>query len=282
MTQSTSNPVANILERRAATLNPDRSRLSARVADLIARTILEEDLQPGDRLPPERQMLEQFGIGRASLREALRLLEADGLVRMRMGPSGGPEVAYPQIDQITRILLLFLITSGATLRDIYIVRSTLDPAVAFLAATGATQDDVDLLEEAKLRMRAAVNKEPNFLQENGLFHRLIAEMCGNPLLTAMSLSMLSILDGHDAGIRYSLAARRSVAALHEAIADAIIARDGEAASEAAAHHVETAIAYFEKRYPKSLDEPLNPSTFRGYSTEQLSFSARQPATSPVR
>jgi DNA-binding FadR family transcriptional regulator len=255
----------DILLRRAESLHPDRTRLSTRVADLIARMILEEGLQPGDRLPAERHMLEQFRIGRASLREALRLLEADGLVRMRMGPTGGPEVAYPHIDQITRILLLFLITSGATLRDMYIVRSTIEPAVAFLAATSATQEDLDRLEAATSRMRHAINQEQEFLSENTIFHRLIAELCGNPMLTAVSLSMLAILGGHEAGMRYSVAARRSVAGLHDAIAEAIIARDGDAAFAAATHQIEAAIAYFDKRFPKSLDEPLHPSIFKGYA-----------------
>jgi DNA-binding FadR family transcriptional regulator len=265
MSTQNAEAVNDILLRRAASLRPDRSRLSTRVAELIARMILEEDLQPGDRLPAERHMLEQFGIGRASLREALRLLESDGLVRMRMGPSGGPEVVFPRIEQITRILLLFLITSRATLRDIYVVRAAIDPTVARLAAANATHDDLAHLKEEVARMHAAVNQEDEFLRENARFHRLVAQICDNPLLAAVSMSMLSILDGHEAGIRYSVAARRSAAGNHEAKANAIIARDGDAAGIAAADQVRTALAYFQKRYPKSLDEPLQPSTFMGYA-----------------
>jgi DNA-binding FadR family transcriptional regulator len=265
MSTQNAEAVNDILLRRAASLRPDRSRLSTKVAELIARMILEEGLEPGDRLPAERQMLEQFAIGRASLREALRLLEADGLVRMRMGPSGGPEVAFPRIEQITRILLLFLITSQATLRDIYVVRAAIDPTVARLAATSATHDDIERLEEAIARISSSVNHEEDFLRENAIFHRLVAEMCVNPMLTAVSLSMHSILDGHQAGIRYSVAARRAALESHQAKADAIIAGDGDAASDAAAHQVEAALSYVERRYAKSLDEPLQPSAFMGYS-----------------
>jgi DNA-binding FadR family transcriptional regulator len=265
MSTQSAEAVNDILLRRAAALRPDRSRLSTKVAELIARMILEEGLEPGDRLPAERQMLEQFAIGRASLREALRLLEADGLVRMRMGPSGGPEVVFPRIDQLTRILLLFLITSRATLRDIYVVRGAIDPTVARLASQTATHDDVERLREALARIRSAVNREEDFLRENAGFHRLVAEICQNPMLTAVSLSIHSILDGHQAGIRYSVGARRSALANHEAKANAIIARDGDAAASAAAKQVEAALGYFAKRYAKSLDEPLQPSAFTGYT-----------------
>jgi DNA-binding FadR family transcriptional regulator len=266
MSPNGSNSVASLLDRRAATLNSERSRLSARVADLLARMILEEDLEPGDRLPSERQMLEQFGIGRASLREALRLLETDGLVRMRMGPNGGPVIAYPEIGQVTRILFLFLITSGATLRDIYAVRAAIDPATARLAALHASPEDIARVAQATERLTETLSNEQAFLEENAIFHRLIAEICGNPMLTAVSLSMLSILDGHEAGVRYRLPARRSVVALHEAITQAIVSRDGDAAAGAATDHIETAVRYFERRYPKSLDEVLRPTDFVGYSS----------------
>jgi DNA-binding FadR family transcriptional regulator len=260
-----STDVGDAVLRRAASLNTDRSRLSARIADVIARTILEDEVQPGSKLPSERVMLEQFGnVGRASLREALRLLEADGLLRMKMGPKGGPEVLHPDIGQVTRILLLFLITSKATLRDVYAVRAAIDPATAALVAEEADAAAIETLQESVERQKKSVRSEESFIEQNEVFHRLVAENCRNPMLAAISISLLSILAGHEEGIRYGLAARRSVVALHEEIVSAIAAHDPDAAAKAASAHVETALAYFEKRFPNALDQVLNPASFTGY------------------
>ncbi|WP_427919230.1 FadR/GntR family transcriptional regulator [Streptomyces sp. cg40] len=250
-----------MLLERAATLKTDRTRLSTRVADLIARTILEEGLPQGHRLPPEREMIEHFGVGRATLREALRILESDGLLRMRMGPAGGPEVSRPEIDRVTRVLFLFLVTSQATLRDIYAVRAAVDPATARLAAVEADPRRDQGLMESVSRMKASVSDERAFLRECETFHRLVAESCRNPMFAAVSLSLHTILDGHEAGVRYSRAALRSVVELHTAITTAIVAGDADAAEEAAADHVRTAVEYFEKKFPRSLDTVLQPSHF---------------------
>lgn len=252
------------LSTRVRSLHADRNRLSSRVAALMARTILEEGLEPGHSLPPERELIEYFGIGRATLREALRLLEADGLLRMRMGPHGGPEVSRPEIDRVTRMMLLFLVTSGTTLRQIYAVRAGLDPITAQHAAEAATLEQRrDLLASVK-RMPETLADEEAFLAENTEFHRLVALACGNPMLMALSLSLHTIIDGHDAGAHYGYRARASVVGLHGAIAKAIDAGDGEAAAQAAARHVDVALDYLERKHPAALEVELRPTDLLGY------------------
>src|SRR3954454_8499830 len=93
-------------------------KLSTLLADSITETILKNGMQPGHRLPPEREMRDQFGVGRGTLREALRVLEAEGLIIVKAGPRGGPVVAKPDVDRVTRLLILLLIAWGATLRDV--------------------------------------------------------------------------------------------------------------------------------------------------------------------
>src|SRR4051794_1844056 len=93
-------------------------KLSTLLADSITETILKNGMQPGDRLPPEREMREQFGVGRGTLREALRVLEAEGLIIVRAGPHGGPVVTKPDAERLARMLILLLIGWGATLQDV--------------------------------------------------------------------------------------------------------------------------------------------------------------------
>src|SRR3954454_22738188 len=93
-------------------------KLSTLLADSITETILKNGMQPGDRLPPEREMREQFGVGRGTLREALRVLEAEGLITVRSGPHGGPVVSKPDALRLARLLILLLVSWGATLRSV--------------------------------------------------------------------------------------------------------------------------------------------------------------------
>src|SRR4051795_9952014 len=117
-------------------------KLSTLLADSITETILRNALQPGARLPAEREMREQFGVGRGTLREALRVLEAEGLITVRSGPHGGPVVARPDAMRLARLLILLLIAWGATLRSVYEVRIVLEPLAAARAADSATAEQI--------------------------------------------------------------------------------------------------------------------------------------------
>src|SRR3954453_385302 len=112
-------------------------KLSTALADSITDTILKNALKPGARLPSEREMREQFGVGRGTLREALRVLEAEGLITVRSGPHGGLVVAKPDANRLARLLILLLLAESATLRHVFDVRIVLEPLAAAEAAQKA-------------------------------------------------------------------------------------------------------------------------------------------------
>jgi GntR family transcriptional regulator, transcriptional repressor for pyruvate dehydrogenase complex len=234
----------------------DRPKLPTIVADQITQSILEGELTPGSRLQPEHEMLEAFGVGRATLREALRLLESEGLITLKTGPGGGPIVQRPDLGRVTRLLLIVLLTSGTSLRHVYDARSVLDPLIATLAAERATPDQTGQLQESLEVMREALHDEEAFLRENLRFHRLVAESSGNPVLEAYSFLIQDILDGHEMGIHYSVQRLRGTLDSHIAIVDGIAAHDPARASKAAAKHVAEAVTYFERKYPGQLDAPV--------------------------
>src|SRR4051812_23758693 len=155
-------------------------KLSTALADSITDTILENALRPGARLPSEREMREQFGVGRGTLREALRVLEAEGLITVRSGPHGGPVVARPDANRLARLLILLLISWGATLRDVYAVRLALEPLVAARAAEHAGADQVDHLRVSVAALADVMTSEAGVVIENQRFHRLLVEASGNP------------------------------------------------------------------------------------------------------
>jgi GntR family transcriptional repressor for pyruvate dehydrogenase complex len=120
-------------------------KLSTALADTITETILTSGLRPGARLPSEQKMREQFGVGRGTLREAMRVLEAEGLITVRSGPHGGPVVAEPDAVRLARLLILLLISWGTTLRSVYDVRILLEPLAAGRAAQSATGEQIEEL-----------------------------------------------------------------------------------------------------------------------------------------
>jgi DNA-binding FadR family transcriptional regulator len=234
-------------------------KLSTLLADSITDTILKNALQPGARLPSERDMREQFGVGRGTLREALRVLEAEGLITVRSGPHGGPVVARPDADRLARLLILLLISWGATLRNVYDVRMALEPLVAARAAEHATPEQIQGLRASVAALVDVVGSEAGVVVENQRFHRLLAEASCNPVMVAFSLALLTIFDGYAMGTHYEVDVRREIGRAHEAIVDAIAAHDADRAYRAALKHIEASMAFLKAHYPAVLDEALRPT-----------------------
>lgn len=236
----------------------DRRKLPVMVADYIAGMILEADLQPGQKLESEQDMLRSLQVARGTLREALRLLEAEGLITIKTGPGGGPVVDRPDLGRLTRNLLIFLLTSGATLRHVHEARRVLYPLISRLAAENATAEQKHALLQSVTSMQEKVEDEEAFLAENSRFLRLMAEASGNPVLMAFSVSMLDILDGYSIGVRYTLRSRRETIKSYVATVAAISDCDARMASELTDAHVAEALNYIVHKYPERLDERLRP------------------------
>jgi GntR family transcriptional regulator, transcriptional repressor for pyruvate dehydrogenase complex len=239
-------------------------KLSALVADKILDRILRNGLKPGARLPPEAEMRQQLGVGRGTVREALRLLEAQGLITVRSGPQGGPVVEELDIEHMTRLLLLLLIFWEATLRDVYEVREVLDPLVAGLAAQHASDEQIEQLRESVKALHAASPDEEGIVAENQLFHQLLGEASGNPVLAAFVGAITRIFDGYAMGTgKYGPKEARKIADFHDAIAEAVANGDTASAQEAARNHINDAVKFFERRHRGLLDEPLRPTLLQG-------------------
>ena len=111
-------------------------RRTEKLSEVLAREIVRDlrDLQPATMLPPEAVMLEKYRVGRASLREALRLLEVQGLIVIRPGPGGGPMVAQADSVHYGRTSSLYYHMLGATYHDVVAARAVIEPALARVVA----------------------------------------------------------------------------------------------------------------------------------------------------
>lgn len=229
-----------------------RSRRPPKTATLIAQDILDEitdrNLGPGAVLPPEREMLEQFGVARGTLREALRFLELVGVISIRPGPKGGPVVNAANGRQLASTLAMLLQLSRASFRTILEVRDVLEPSIARLAAERGADSTLAAIGRSVDDMRAGLDDLEFFLAENHRFHELVAQAAGNELFELLIGSIGSLLDGTALGVKYPVAQRRAVADEHEEIASAIAERDLDRAETAMRHHIAAFRRYLERNY----------------------------------
>jgi DNA-binding FadR family transcriptional regulator len=174
-------------EARNRTLTPAGSpntlrapRLAELVAARLRQRIIAGDLEDGDELPREAEMLEQFGVSRPSLREALRILETEGLIRIRRGKVGGAVVKRPTAESAAYHVGLSLQSAGVTLEDLAAARAVLEPACAALAA--AQEDRTEIVAELTrlvAESESHVGQAEAFTASALEFHAGLVRMCGN-------------------------------------------------------------------------------------------------------
>ena len=133
--------------------NPRPQKVAMLVAQRIMRDVSRSGATPGDLLPAEKAMLEQYGIGRGTLREALRLLEFQGVIALKPGPRGGPVLLSPDAAHLASSLLLFMQLHAAPYRTVVEVRHALEPITARMATLRGDKETVEGISLSFERLR---------------------------------------------------------------------------------------------------------------------------------
>jgi DNA-binding FadR family transcriptional regulator len=206
------------------------------VVDQIERAILRGELKKQERLPSERDLIVQFGVSRATIREALRVLQSRGLIEVRHGDPGGPIVRADPGASVTSVLSSLFHAERLSLADVIQFRMIVESAAAGFAAT-ASKEAISAIREAYHRMEKTTTLEEQF-QCDVLFHRRIAEAGSNPLfaLVVDALHQFNSIATWQSK-RPLDKARRDTLAVHGLILDAIEAGDSERAAELSRHHL---------------------------------------------
>ncbi|GGO80224.1 transcriptional regulator [Marinobacterium nitratireducens] len=162
-----------------------RIKRADQIVDSIKRWVVVNGRQPGDRLPNERELMEQFDCAKGTVREALKSLEVQGLVSIRTGPNGGAvleRVPYERASQLLRNFLHFEQPGGP---DIYALRTLVEPEIAAQVTPLLTAGDLARLQALVERCEhPAADFDERIDQRIAEleFHVVLAERCGNPLL----------------------------------------------------------------------------------------------------
>jgi DNA-binding FadR family transcriptional regulator len=173
------------------------------IAIHLRRQIVRGELRPGETLPAESQLMEQYGVSRPTLREAFRILEAETLISVRRGSRGGARVIAPDVSVAARYVGLLLQTQGATINDVYEARMVSEPVCARMLALHHTDEDLEKLTEVVDELKAEVAAREPFIPDPHIwsrlsyrFHELILEGCGNKTMAIQGAVLQDIVATH--------------------------------------------------------------------------------------
>ena len=230
ISQDTSRPIRDDLEPVR------RTKVYAEVASQIHRLIAEGRLEPGDHLPPERDLAEMFGVSRTSVRDAIRVLEMRGLVEPR--PGEGTIVKQIPIDAIVSPLADALAASKDLTADLFDMRKMLEPPLARAASLRATAEDLEAMDEILTRQAERIRVGEIAIAEDNEFHYRIATAAKNRVvLRVIDVVMDLLKDSRARSLQGPGRAGKSLNG-HRRILDAIRGRDPDAAAAEMRLHIE--------------------------------------------
>jgi GntR family transcriptional repressor for pyruvate dehydrogenase complex len=233
-----------------------------KASDVLARElrerILSGELVEGIALPPERELVKQTQMSRATVREALRILEVQNLVRVRAGRAGGAFVQRPTTKSMASTVSMLIRGRQIKLADLMETREALEPFSAELAARKRTDDDLAVLDRANDDIADPDADLPAFLQANLDWHVGVALASHNELLIGfMTALSQAIYTGTENAAFVDDDVRAVTARAHRSITIAIRSRDADAASRRMRRHVHSyakAALAVDKRQAISVDD----------------------------
>lgn len=221
-------------------------KMAERVATQLRRMFVRGEIAEGTMLPPESELMHQFGVSRPTLREAFRVLESESLIEVQRGVRGGARVSRPSRATLARYAGLILEYDGVTLKDVYAARAALETPMVVELAT--TRDPAVIAELDDL-----INREEQLPGAAGVdmrteFHAAIARLSGNKTLQMVSDMLHHIIEAANrslqptTGARHEQAGRRA-SKTHRMLVEHIKAGDTDKAADLWRRHLRKAEEY---------------------------------------
>jgi len=187
-----STPARKRADEQAFELGPIKStRIYEEIVRQVKQLIAEGRLKTGDRLPPERELAEKFVVSRTSVREALRALESLGLIEIR--PGEGTFVRQVSVDALVGPLALMMTSQREAIGELFEARRVLEPAIAALAASRATPDEVQEMERILENQAREVAAGRTGLAEDAAFHTAVGAAAHNHAITRIVHAIMDLL-----------------------------------------------------------------------------------------
>lgn len=219
-----------------------RTGLSRQVAESIRSAILEGRLTVDERLPSEDELARRFGVSRPTVREALKVLAAQNLIRSRRGPTGGNFVSQPDPEGLSRAITdaaTLLVAVGVfNIDEMVSARLETESVCCRLAAARHSEADLAAMAAEIALQRQADLSDEDFCASDVRFHRALVGATGNGPLRLMMYSVIESFIPITNMLIFPHRERRRVADSHQKILDAIAARDGNGAATLMQAHLD--------------------------------------------
>jgi GntR family transcriptional regulator, transcriptional repressor for pyruvate dehydrogenase complex len=225
-------------------------KTSERVALEIVHDIVARGLRTGDRLPLEAAMVEQYGVSRASLREALRLLEVQGLIRLKPGPGGGPVMGSVEPSHLARTAALYFHLGAATYGHLLDTQVLLEPLCAARAAQHPDRREV----MAPFLSPPSPDDEPSYRGVTMGFHGAVYTLADNPVLTLLTQAVTHMVTHHVVATMDPVHMRQTILDEHVALARTIANGHVDRARRGMAEHFQAQHDYYREHWPARLAE----------------------------
>ncbi|MDB5703862.1 MAG: FadR family transcriptional regulator [Sphingomonas bacterium] len=230
------------------------TKTSEIIALEIVRHIVDRDLGPGDRLPLEAEMLTRYRVSRSSLREALRLLEVQGMIAIRPGPGAGTVVGEVLPGNLGRTLTLYLNMMGANYDELLQTWVTTEPVLARLAAQNPDREKSRRLLAPFLTEEGQDNSHE--LTEGVNFHQVVGELSGNRVLAFVFQAVSLVVAEHLLLTNRSRQMAPKTVHDHTAIARAIVAGHADKAEQLMVEHVRAVVENCRTLWPQQITETV--------------------------
>src|SRR3954471_11593226 len=213
------------------------ARASSAIAEQIRTAILTGRIKAGGRLSPERELAEQFGVSRVTVRDALRSLEASGLIEVRVGARGGAFVTAPTGSHVAQAMSDMMLMAVLSPEDIVESRLIVELGTITLACARAGEEDFARMRELDTRGRAALEAGTYTREISWEFHALLATAAHNGAIEGMTQSFRSTLSMHPVRAREGAKAHALTVEEHHRIFTALEAGDARTARHEMAQHL---------------------------------------------
>ncbi|MBI2527461.1 MAG: FadR family transcriptional regulator [Candidatus Rokubacteria bacterium] len=212
----------------------------------IRDLIIGRRLPPGTRLGLERDLVNASGLSRPTVREAIQILEQDGLLQVKPGPKGGLIVTGLDATQVVRALGYLLEYEATPPSDFLEARKEIEVTSARLAALNATGDDLAAIAETIVELQATGRVDSVFIVDSSLrFHLAVARASRNQVLLRMTESLIDLVLRSTVRVDFTAELRDQMVRAHQRIFDAIRNHDAEGVARRMRRHLEGFTEYVE-------------------------------------
>ncbi|MGQ9648062.1 MAG: FadR/GntR family transcriptional regulator [Thermodesulfobacteriota bacterium] len=232
-----------------------KRRFTDHVVEQLREFIVDQHLDPGQKLPPDSELAETFNVSRGTIREALHVLEHDGLVRIKKGPGGGIFISEGNLIHVIEAVSLAMCREQVAFEELLEARKSIEDRIVRLAALRATRKDLEDLARTLERMEKLEGDQELFVRWDTDFHLTLARAAKNKILLMFMTTLKEIHNRIISEVRLREDLFPSAIRYHRRIYEAVNKRDPEKASQMMIDHLE----YFEKRLREWMrEEKLSP------------------------